>query len=94
MSKTGIELIVEERKRQIEEENWSLEYDTMHKHGQLAIRAAELAVHHTDVRVDLDWEESDIWGLVSKHQHNEKKCLVIAGALIAAELDRIISRED
>jgi hypothetical protein len=38
--KTAIELIAEERKRQIEAEGWTPEHDDRHKNGQLATAAA------------------------------------------------------
>lgn len=38
--KTPIELIVEERERQIEKEGWTLEHDDNHENGALAMAAA------------------------------------------------------
>ncbi len=38
--KTGVELIAEERKRQVEEEGWTAEHDAAHTEGDLAMAAA------------------------------------------------------
>lgn len=84
--KTGIELIAEERQRQIDVEGWSLEHDDDHLYGTLAVVAAQLAVAGTDATV-MDPLDRSSWGLVEKHQDRTRR-LVIAGALIAAEIDR------
>ncbi|WP_373400076.1 hypothetical protein V8V91_10940 [Algoriphagus halophilus] len=42
--KTGIELIAEERQRQIEKEGWTSEHDAKHKNGELAHAAATYAM--------------------------------------------------
>jgi hypothetical protein len=91
---SGAALIVQERHRQIVKENYASEHDDKHLHGELAKAAAELAVNHTDARVVEDGEKlDDIWGLLKKHDHDIVRCLVIAGALIAAEIDRIQRRK-
>lgn len=42
--KTGIELIAEERERQITKEGWTPEHDAEHKNGELANAAAVYAL--------------------------------------------------
>ena len=42
--KTGIELIAEERKRQIEKEGWPREHDSKHFHGELAMAASAAGI--------------------------------------------------
>lgn len=84
----GIDLIVEER--QAQERKWSATHDQEHLDGELAVRAVELAIRHTDIasvilRPDFD---PDGWGLVREHDRDPIRCLTIAGALIAAEIDR------
>jgi len=94
--KTGIELIAAERTRQIEEEGWSPGHDDQHQYGDLAVIAATLACDGTDANVEDPLErgsDSDPWGLLKKHglhgtKPNRIRALAIAGALIAAELDR------
>lgn len=97
----GVFRIAEERGRQLSVEGWSIEHDDEHTDGSLAVVAATLAVCGTDATVcdplnrgtpnaHGDAEHHDAWGLITKHHKDELRCLVIAGALIAAEIDRII----
>jgi hypothetical protein len=81
--KTGIELIAEERQRQIEKEGWSLKHDQIHTDGQLAIAASVYA----DIENSHKWP----WDKESfKPTPNDRiKELTKAGALIAAEIDRL-----
>lgn len=51
----GIQLIAEERVRQIEQEGWTPEHDDEHADGELAIAAGVVAT----VETPLDWEEAD-----------------------------------
>jgi hypothetical protein len=86
----GADLIAAERLRQIERQPPFL--DERHSHGELAVRAAELAVHATDETVSTHLHERDAWGLVAKHGRDRVRQLVIAGALIAAEIDRKLAQ--
>lgn len=86
--KTGTELIAEERTRQISQEGWTPEHDNQHRFAELAQNAALLVVDGTDATVDLHGEAID-WGLAEKHKGNRIRQLVISGALIAAEIDRL-----
>jgi hypothetical protein len=87
--KTGAELISEERNRQIGKEGWSAEHDDMHCEGELALAAACYACVSTDVSA-LQWPaiwpwEWEWW----KPSSDSIRNLVKAGALIAAEIDRL-----
>lgn len=92
MMKTGIELIAEERKRQIEKERWTPEHDAQHKDGSLARAAACYALaavvnvrgRYFGDKVSWPWDEK--WWKPSK---NPIRNLEKAGALIAAEIDRL-----
>lgn len=90
---TGAELIAAERSRQITQENWDSQHDDEHSCGTLSVIAAALAVSGTDARVedpcDRVIDGYDCWGLRKKHGDNPIRCLAIAGALIAAEIDRL-----
>lgn len=92
MNKTGIELIAEERQRQINQEDWTPHHDDGHTHGELAIAAACYAVQDTDASVvypDDDPEGSGWpWSRESWKPKDTIRNLVRAGALIAAEIDR------
>jgi len=103
----GADLIVAERRRQIEVEGWMPEHDDGHDDASLAVIAAALAVHGTDaVVVDAggrgtpgavnelgEQQDGDCWGLLAKHGANRVRALAIAGALIAAEIDRLLRRQ-
>lgn len=95
--KTGIELIAEERQRQIEKEGWTPEHDDTHNIGELAWAAAcyceqsvVFAKHSGFIRYQSPpppsrwpWDE-EFW-----KPKNRERDLVRAGALIAAEIDRL-----
>jgi hypothetical protein len=93
---TGVSLIADERLRQIAVEGWTSEHDAQHTHGELAIAAACYAVAGTDADVfggpyRASWEDAWPWGAKwdKREKHSEIRRLVIAGALIAAEIDRL-----
>lgn len=83
---SGMQLIEAERERQVSSEGWTPEHDAEHVHGELAIVAAHLAVHHTDARVNDP--HGTCWGCMNK-RGNAIRDLAKAGALIAAEIDRL-----
>ena len=98
--KTGIELIAEERQRQIEKEGYTPEHDANHDGGELALAAACYAAFpvniytHDHSRVNqqvfnrlIPFDEYEI-----DSKHSEIRRLTIAGALIVAEIDRISSQ--
>lgn len=81
-TESGSGLIVRERLQQINK--WPIEHDDEHGDGQLIDVADCLLMH--DVRHS--WGDRNDWGLVKKHPDRIKQ-LTIAGALIAAEIDRL-----
>lgn len=100
--KTGIELIADERQRQITKEGWTLEHDKEHDEG--ALREGALCYLAREL------EENAIWNPIPERMLREtadlfwpwrgefeikpttlERNLVKAGALIAAELDRLRS---
>jgi len=113
--KTGIELITQERQRQVEKEGWTLEHDDEHKYGEISAAAACYAINKhemkDDIKVEVLIEEMDFlvndgdrgdrkllngwydafpWKDGDKrNDHSRIKSLIIAGALIAAEIDRL-----
>lgn len=111
MSKTGIELISEERQRQIEKEGWSPEHDDQHTAGELVMAAVAYAdcnptmkkfkqqfVLRDDFRRGIEFRDpfpedwSKEWDKRKKHPALRR--LAIAGALIAAEMDRILRQSN
>lgn len=84
--KTGIEIIADERKRQIESEGWSAEHDKQYTDGSLAIAAASYALAKGHL-IPTFWPWDKKWWKPTPE--NRIKELAKAGALIAAEIDRI-----
>jgi hypothetical protein len=90
--KTGIELIAEERQRQIEVEGWTLDRDLMHTDESLACAASCYALperHRLFIRLGLPYPwrwTATYWKPTPDNRIRE---LQKAGALIAAEIDRL-----
>jgi hypothetical protein len=86
--KAGVEMIAAERQRQLEAEGWSPEHDAEHVRGELARAAAVYAIP-PDRRDPSIW--SYLWpGWEYKPNADDRiRELVKAGALIAAEIDRL-----
>jgi hypothetical protein len=101
----GAARIVKERIRQKVSEGWTPEHDARHMEGQLSVAAACYAVH--DIALDLGdgigpfpvgvefAAGGDAWpwatGWDKRRKHSRMRRLEIAGALIAAEIDRLVS---
>lgn len=77
--KTGNELISDERATH-EAKGWTAAHDDAHKNGELALNAAQMIFGY-----------EDRWGLTNKtfEEGGRIRQLVVAGALIAAEIDRL-----
>src|SRR5678815_3762784 len=89
-SYSGAELISRERSRQMSEEGWSAEHDDTHVHGEMAVAAARYALAHSrattaKTAVNRAWRWNSYWFKPKDTISN----LVRAGALIAAEIDRL-----
>lgn len=90
--KTGIQLIAEERQRQIDVEGWTAEHDREHVCGELTDAAVCYAIRgywrtRYDSFLKTVWPWDIEWWKPS--QDNRIKELAKAGALIAAEIDRL-----
>lgn len=102
--KTGVELIAEERQRQLDVEGWTVAHDDEHADESIASAAACYAMPYHSRKLyqsrhvkygwyprwwpatwDLSW-----W---KPSPDNRIKELVKAGALIAAEIDRLTRAE-
>jgi len=94
----GVELIAAERRRQIADEGWTADHDiSEHKNGSLALAASLYAAGETLYRVQktgTGYKVYDPWPwdpqYDKRRKHSRRRQLEIAGALIAAELDRMI----
>lgn len=86
--KTGIELIADERYRQIYKEGWSSYHDAKHTNGELAQAAMCYANPiPSEGFITAFWPFDRLW--YKRSSSDPIKNLVKAGALIAAEIDRI-----
>lgn len=85
ISTLGVKIINTERIRQLNK--WGTNHDDGHCSGEMPIEAAKLCCSGTCAKV---YGSSDTdWGLVKKHENDRIKQLAIAGALIAAEIERL-----
>ena len=95
---TGAELITQERQRQIDEEGWTAEHDSQHSNGQLVLAAMCYAcpypkdksgptVFFKSKTCPVMWPWDSNWWKPSRNDRVRE--LVKAGALIAAEIDRL-----
>jgi len=104
----GITLIAQERKRQIEVEGFTSEKDDTYTDGELAQAAsvyADMANYHGELPLledgtkkvkvliarDFKWPWCTLWWKPTPD--NRIKELTKAGALIAAEIDRLLRKE-
>lgn len=88
---TGIELIAKERQEQIEKHGYTTHIDAnQNKDRELVMAAIALLQEHPSI-IDFpkSWLVNSLTHKMRNKNYNER--LVIAGALIAAELDRINS---
>ena len=89
----GYELITQERRRQIEEEGFGQEHDSVHSSDVLVAAAIAYAMYDlpggSDVAEDY-WPWEDMWWKPKDHMKN----LVRAGALIAAAIDRLKEEQE
>lgn len=87
---TGVELIAVERQRQIAVEGWTPEHDDTHAQHEMALAAfcylGHIAVTDALNIPTLFWPWEQAWW---KPSDDPIRNLVKAGALIAAEIDRL-----
>lgn len=90
--KTGVELIAAERKRQMREEGWTPSHDDSHARGEMALAAAKYAIPESR-RASIAARGVRLWPWASRWwkptPNYRVRELVKAGALIAAEIDRL-----
>lgn len=96
--KTGIELIKAERARQVSKENYDADHDDQHSHQELAMAARSYVSHYTDragsdIYVNQDPPSWWPWDNSFWNPKDPIRDLTRAGALIAAEIDRLLRIE-
>ena len=89
--RSGIDLIAIERHRQIHELGWTPEHDAEHVNGELAAAACCYAMPFASSygQPPADWPWHKKWWKPSNYSVRN---LVRAGALIAAEIDRLLAQ--
>ena len=86
---TGIELIKKERQEQIQKHGFDQKHDSLHVDKSLIDAATYLLTNcgsYFPISWSLDWKNRF-------DKKSEIECLVVAGALIAAEIDRRLAQE-
>lgn len=96
---TGLEAIAAERQRQMTKEGWTLEHDDTHTGGELAEAAACYAASaarkpgdqrgNEKIMAVIQFVWPDSWDWAWWKPKDRRADLVRAGALIAAEIDRL-----
>ena len=90
MKKTGIELITEERKEQIEKHGYTIENDIKTNSDNYQLTYVAQALCRKEMHIITATPKGWDYRLFSKMiEKPYKERLIIAGALIAAEIDRI-----
>lgn len=82
---SGVDAILRERLRQVEKEGWTPEHDDEHDKGELAQAAVCYAVARAPSAWAYAWPWDPSWWKPTTHRRNLEK----AGALIAAEIERL-----
>lgn len=93
----GIELIAKERDRQINGEGFTADHDSQYKNEELVLAAiAYIEADETDNQENLYTPTHSFWPLSSEwwKPGDRIRNLVKAGALIAAEIDRLLAMKD
>lgn len=102
---TGAEMIAAERKRQIEEEGFDATHDSQHDGRELAWAAACYVAPEPIYKCEYPYGPQEgfmfidpwpnWWNLKwdKRKKYSDVRCLVIAGALIAAEVDRLLAQQ-
>ena len=90
----GVDIIKKERERQIHEEGWFPEHDDKHVNGELALAACTYAMprscdHFAKEFFKLTGWDADWFRCNYANTDSVIRNLAKAGALIAAEIDRL-----
>jgi hypothetical protein len=92
--KTGIELIAEERAEQVTKHHINTGMDVLHNSKEQLRMGAMALLEDTEIKstgsFPMSWDEDLCMKMIVKPY---KERLIIAGALIAAEIDRLQSLE-
>lgn len=88
---SGLQRIREERTKQVVQKGYTAEHDAQHNGGQLMVLASMLLTF-IDAPARYPSRETDAWFVHEMHrlveEKSEMELLAVAGALLAAEMDR------
>jgi len=93
MKKTGIELIAKERREQIEKHGFTAEHDKQNSKGEM-IDAALFLLSGEEDYFPATWDERWMYKFKAAIKQQSFKSFIVAGALIAAEIDRLQAVEE
>jgi hypothetical protein len=85
---TILQEIAAERQRQVKKEGWSEEHDDEHEQGELADAAAFYA-STDESKLPVPPFENPEKSIRAKRKNSRRRQLVIAAALIVAEIERL-----
>lgn len=86
----GVLVIARERERQVSEEGWTPGHDDMHDRGEMALAAAEYANAGACRPAIGTWPWDDYWWKPKSPLRDLER----GGALMAAEIDRLLREAD
>lgn len=91
---TGVELIAEERQRQIEVEGWTAEHDAEHQSHELEFAAISYAIPEglDSINPKHYWPWDKEW--YKRTPNDRVRELVKSGALIAAAIDNELKKQN
>lgn len=87
---TGVQMIAKERKEQIEKHGWDISHDEYYSDNEL-VKAALFCINSEVFEWPFQWDEKFRDKILKKPNRVER--LRVAGALIAAEIDRLQNLE-
>jgi hypothetical protein len=99
-TRTGIQRIVDERARQIAKEGWTPEHDDEHVEGELALVGALYATPEFEDKWPSTWCKDWDKRILPEYRNSllptaaRIRELEKAGALIAAEIDRLMRKRE
>jgi hypothetical protein len=91
---SGADRILTERRRQIELEDWSDEHDDEHDKGEMGLAAASYIMQAVYNRRPEESPSFWPWDLSWWKPAGQIRNLEKAGALIAAEIDRLVRKRE
>lgn len=93
MGLPSIQLIAKERVNQISDGHDAAHDDDCNQDGELLCSAIGLSFSALGVGMEFDSSKYDPWNLIDKFGDDRVRALTVAGALISAELDRVLRIE-